>query len=409
MVGIRNRIEHVIADDGVVRMIAARDEAVHRAAVVATSSSAAPGPPQVLVRWTEAAADHDGLVVPYESGVHRNAPFLLLAPPERTLADDLGPDGLEPARAQAVGLGILAGLAALHRVGIIHGGLTPEAVVLDGDVVRIAPGPMALPPAGAPPPTSFWAPELAARAAATPLSDVWAAGALVVAASSGMTALERWPEVVPADVPASMAGFLERATAGDPLARYASATEMLAALRVAEVSVGMRRRARSDWPRNRRARVFPSSVVAAGLLAGAYATFGAAGTGPATGREWLAPLAAAPSKESARSGRGAAPTPVTTTPTTNAPEPIVPQPVVARVTSSPVPSSSPTAPTTVAPLPVPPSTATPPSSKPVRAVGVPDPHDGRAPSAGDDDGGYGGGSSGGDDGGSGGGGSGGGD
>lgn len=179
------------------------------------------------------------------------------------LAAELATRGaLAPEEASAVVLAVARGVAWLHRLGCVHGGISLDTVYREPSPVGVAAhaGPVRLlqfPLAGDPhvvPPrvdagsaeaiaglggrASFVAPEIARGAPATTRSDVYALGCLLHALLTG--ALPCWqgdaartlahavasgPAPLGPAVPVELATLVGYMTARDPLARYPTAVE----------------------------------------------------------------------------------------------------------------------------------------------------------------------------------------
>lgn len=141
---------------------------------------------------------HPGIVpvhdVVSEDGVDRVVTGWVEAP---TLAAVVTRDGpLDEARAGAVGLALVAALAAAHDRGLVHGDVHPATVLLadDGQVtltelgIPPPPGASGCGTAGSP---GYLAPERLAGGAATPAGDLWAVGATLHFAGTGAGPFDR--------------------------------------------------------------------------------------------------------------------------------------------------------------------------------------------------------------------------
>lgn len=135
-----------------------------------------------------------------------------------SLQERLG--ALRPKETRSIFARLCAGVAAIHRAGVLHLDLNPRNVLLRGgaDPVVTDLG-FAAPKGGrwrgaAP---GYTAPELEAGAAPTPAADVYALGVLLQKMTAG------------APVSATLQRVIARATATDPTQRYGDAGELRAA------------------------------------------------------------------------------------------------------------------------------------------------------------------------------------
>jgi eukaryotic-like serine/threonine-protein kinase len=145
--------------------------------------------------------------------------------PPSTLQDLINREGpLSPARAAAVGLGVLAALRAAHAVGIMHQDVkpanilvTPDRVVLTDFGIARETGTSALTTAdvliGSP---SYIAPERARGGQSGPPADLWALGATLYAAVQGHAPFDRDGGAL-ASLTAAVADEPEPATRAGPL------------------------------------------------------------------------------------------------------------------------------------------------------------------------------------------------
>ncbi len=199
---------------------------------------------------------------------------------ERVLA---GGRALTLAQARPLALVIAEAVAAAHDYGVVHGRLTPDAIVLvpqpAGRPERVtvcdfgtAPVqdptlvPGLVPDADRP----FVSPERAGGAPPSVRDDVFALGSLLLAACTGVHPAVVGPSgrrrggVVDADaLPGALAAVIERARAADPARRYASAHEFAAALRdVHEIAHETARAEGPDAPVPLPVRITPAAPVA---------------------------------------------------------------------------------------------------------------------------------------------------
>jgi tRNA A-37 threonylcarbamoyl transferase component Bud32 len=179
-----------------------------------------------------------------------------------TLNEVIARDGRRSAgEARAWGQDLCRALAAVHAAGIVHRDVKGQNVMRqagDGQLILMdfGAGEMLDAPrlgeaAGTP---LYLAPELLDGAAATKRSDIYALGVLLFYVVSRRFPLEAesWGELIQAhqhqrrvrledirpDLPPSFVETVERALESDPAARFGSAGEMLAGLRIASSDTG---------------------------------------------------------------------------------------------------------------------------------------------------------------------------
>lgn len=151
----------------------------------------------------------------------------------KSLADwlkSMGPIGFS----SGIALGEVVGgaLAAMHAVGLFHGGLRPGRVWIADDssvyLLRTASGPPIFPGSAIQPPydwydddgqaAAFSAPEwLTGQSHADARSDVYSLGVLIYHVATGHT-------VTPGELPAEVVGAVAAGAGGDPLLRVLAAT-----------------------------------------------------------------------------------------------------------------------------------------------------------------------------------------
>jgi serine/threonine protein kinase len=151
---------------------------------------------------TAARLSHPNLVRVYDVVDTAAAPWIVMEfVPSRSLHEVVATEGpLPPERAAQIGLGVLAGLRAAHRAGVLHRDVKPANVLItdddrvvltdfglathDGDPSITRTG-MVL---GSP---SFMSPERALDGFAGPASDLWSLGATLYFALTGRAPYER--------------------------------------------------------------------------------------------------------------------------------------------------------------------------------------------------------------------------
>ena len=182
------------------------------------------------------ALSHPNVVVVHDVVRHRQGSLIVMEyVAGGSLEERLREHGPLGAR-EAVDLlrGVVAGLAAVHARGVVHGDVKPANVLLTPDGTpklsdfgvaqreRAATVTLATAPRGLTP--RYAAPEVAAGGRATPASDVWSAGRLFLDAVGAADL-----DALPADVPPEVAAAVRRALARDAGARFPDAAAFLAA------------------------------------------------------------------------------------------------------------------------------------------------------------------------------------
>lgn len=216
---------------------------------------------QRFVREARSAArlHHPNAVAVYDTGEADGQPYLVMELVRgRTLADVLAEDGpLDPEEAVAITAGVLAGLEAAHRAGMVHRDVKPGNVLLpDEGGVKLSDSGIAKALneesgevtavgvlMGTP---TYLAPELLVGEPPSPASDVYGVGCLLYAELTGAPPFTRGDAMAIAyahrhepappiashrpDVPDDLATVGARALAKNPSERYASAAAMRTAL-----------------------------------------------------------------------------------------------------------------------------------------------------------------------------------
>jgi serine/threonine-protein kinase len=212
-------------------------------------------------REARAAAriNHPNVVAIYDIGEENGVPFIVMERlPGNTLAGELAAGPLSEARACGLGVEILSAIACAHELGVIHRDIKPANVLLDTEshakvadfgIAKLAEEDSHTTMGIVFGTASYLAPERLAGHVATPASDLYAVGVLLFEALAGrppfrgetpLALVESSargvdeplgrlrPEVDPAVI-----AVVERAMKQEPSERFASATEMAAALAAA--------------------------------------------------------------------------------------------------------------------------------------------------------------------------------
>ena len=258
----RYALGRLLGAGGAGRVYAARDERLHRdvAIKLVPAAHAEPVARQRFVREarSSAAFTHPNAVALFDAGEADGSLYLVMELVDgESLAERLAAHGpLGPAEAERIMAGVLSALAAAHVAGIVHRDVKPGNVLLGRDgAVKLADFGIAkrLDDAagdvtmigdiiGTP---KYLAPELVGGDAATPSSDVYAAGVVLFEMLAGRppfdadtplaTALAHRDHPVPdvaalRPVPERLATVVRTAMAKDPSRRFASADHMRAEL-----------------------------------------------------------------------------------------------------------------------------------------------------------------------------------
>jgi serine/threonine protein kinase len=216
---------------------------------------------QASERWRQEARlgariSHPNAVAIFDTGVHDGQPFIVMeCLSGETLATRIAERRLSPSQVRDIGVQLLSALDAAHRRGIIHRDIKPANLLFTATgSVKVADFGIATTADGDPGTDTrrvvgtlaYLAPERLQGAAATPQSDIYAAGVVLYEALTGRKPFD-------ADTPASMldqissgssgnlaalrpdAGatltrVVTRALQADPTARYATASAMARAL-----------------------------------------------------------------------------------------------------------------------------------------------------------------------------------
>ncbi len=210
---------------------------------------------------------HPHVVTLYGAGTVEGTSFLAMRPDDDPTLEELIAQvgALDTPRATAIVAQIATALDAVHQRGLVHRGLSPASILVRtadaGEQAAITDfavaddtagyGGLFTPPLGtAPPPVDYAAPEQVRGDPTTPASDVYALGAILFEALTGLAPFSDLPrgatleahlhEPVPRatalifDLAPSFDDLFARALAKDPADRFASAGELVAAIPAAE-------------------------------------------------------------------------------------------------------------------------------------------------------------------------------
>ena len=258
----RYRVATKIATGGTSMVYRGLDTRLDRPVALKVMDSRYAGDEQFLTRFqlearSVARLKDPGLVAVYDQGLDARHPFLVMELVEggtlRELLTERGP--MPPHAVAAVLRPVLGGLAAAHRAGLVHRDVKPENVLIsdEADVKIVDFGLVrAVAEAGITSTSvilgtaAYLSPEQVKDGNASPRSDVYAAGIVAYELLTGQppfsgdtslsVAYQRLDTDVPlpssviSGVPGQFDELIERATARDPVDRYADAQEMGAEL-----------------------------------------------------------------------------------------------------------------------------------------------------------------------------------
>jgi eukaryotic-like serine/threonine-protein kinase len=266
----RYRVEAIVARGGMATVYRAVDARLDRVVALKVMHPDLAADSDFVVRFTaeaRAAArlSHPAVVAVFDQGEDDGAVYLAMEYVEgRTLRKLLREQGrLSPGHALEVIDPVLAALDAAHHAGIVHRDMKPENVLVGhGGQVKVADFGLARALTDASTATrglllgtvNYISPEQALGEGATPRSDVYSTGVMLYELLTGQpphtgpTDFVVVRSHIEIDVPApslvepavspGLDALVRRATAREPLNRFADAGEFLAELRLARPTVG---------------------------------------------------------------------------------------------------------------------------------------------------------------------------
>ncbi|MBI5534200.1 MAG: protein kinase [Deltaproteobacteria bacterium] len=202
------RIERLLGRGGMGEVFLARDQQLRRRAAIKIIRSELVGTPDAVDRFlleARAAArlNHPNIVTVYGVGDCRGLPYIAMEYVEgETLRDRLNRKGLAPSEWLPAARAVAEAAAEAHAHGVVHGDLKPANVLLarDGRVrtvdfglarvvrdgsISVGIGGSDESPAGVQGTPAYMAPELWQGQSATPSSDVWALGVMLLELIAG--------------------------------------------------------------------------------------------------------------------------------------------------------------------------------------------------------------------------------
>lgn len=199
---------------------------------------------------------HPNVVPLFDAGEENDAPFLVFEYVEGTVLSQLIRKGrLEPRRAAAIAIELLAGLGYAHRKGVVHRDVKPGNIMLTADgTARVMDFGIAQPAAAAPDAPdglcgtpAYLAPEYLDSGVYTPQCDVFSAGMVLYEMLAGKPAVDGGnvfqilhslangkiaaPSTLNPEIDEKLDDIVLKALAAQPQRRYADAEEMEKALR----------------------------------------------------------------------------------------------------------------------------------------------------------------------------------
>ena len=231
----RYSLERRLRRSGQLDVFLARDHLLNRPVVVKLADRGDQTHAALFKRQAQRAArlDHPGVVSVYDWGEEDDVSYLVVEHvPGPTLQDVLDRRGRMP-EAQALGVAeqVAEALEAAHAHELIHGSLEPRAIVFDA-LGQAKVDDFGVPEAPAEAVSAYLAPEATQGRPLDGRSDVFALGAVLVAALTGAPPSPDRPRLSPLVEP-----VVARALAPEPAARFPSATALHDAVHEARVEL----------------------------------------------------------------------------------------------------------------------------------------------------------------------------
>ncbi|BCI56185.1 protein kinase [Mycolicibacterium litorale] len=203
-----------------------------------------------------AALSHPNIVAVHDYGEDDGRPFIVMERlPGRTLGDVIAQGPMSPAQVRSMLDEVLAALEVAHAAGVLHRDIKPGNILLSADANSLKVADFGIAKTGGAAHTmtgqivgtlAYMSPERVTGAPASVADDLYAVG---VMAYEALLARRAFPQDNPAavaraimddppppvtafraDVDPFLAGVIDRAMSRDPRRRFASATQMRAAL-----------------------------------------------------------------------------------------------------------------------------------------------------------------------------------